>query len=74
VKILTRDVAGSALLVMMVGCASAGAGSKPPARIQAHAGDFTAVPAACSLVSQETSKTLGLQAKGSAVLCALAGS
>jgi hypothetical protein len=47
VKILTRDVAGSALLVMMVGCASAGAGGKPPARIQAHAGDFTAVPAAC---------------------------
>lgn len=64
-KILARAVAGSALLVLMVGCASAGAGSKPPARIPAHAGNFTAVPAACSLVSQETSKTLGLRAKGS---------
>lgn len=64
-KILTRAAAGSALLVMTVGCASTSAGSKPPASIPAHAGDFTAVPAACSLISAETSKTLGLRAKGS---------
>jgi hypothetical protein len=61
VKILTRAAAGSALLVMTAGCASTGASSKPPV----HAGNFTAVAAACSLISGPTAKTLGLKAKGS---------
>lgn len=64
-KTLTRAAAGSALLVITVGCASTGGSSGPPARVRAHTGNFTAVPAACSLLSPETARALGLRAKGS---------
>lgn len=58
----TRVAAAAALLGMTAGC-GATASSKPPASIPAHAGNFSALPSACSLVSPQTLKTLGLQAK-----------
>ena len=66
-KILTRAAAGSALLATTVSCAScssSGAADSTPARIPAHAGVISALPAACSLVSAATLKALDLQAKG----------
>ena len=59
----TRVAVTAALLAMTAGCGATVASSKPPARKPAHAGNFSALPSACTVVKPETLKTLGLQAK-----------
>jgi hypothetical protein len=48
---------------MTAGCGATVASSKPPAHKPGHAGIFSALPSACTLVNPDTLKTLGLQAK-----------
>jgi hypothetical protein len=60
---LARAGAIAALLAMTAGCGSTVASSQPPARVPAHAGIFSALPSACSLVNPAMLQTLGLKAK-----------
>jgi hypothetical protein len=63
VRRFTRAAGAAALLALAAGCGSTVAGSQPPARIPVHAGIFSALPSACSLVNAGTLNTLGLKAK-----------
>ena len=58
-----RAGAMAALLAMTAGCSSTVASGRPPARMPARAGIFSALPSACSLVNPATLQTLNLKAE-----------